>query len=147
MSERADRVVASILAINDRDVEATWTGDDSTTTVDVATGEVLRGPAAWYEYLREWYRGFPDGRVDIVNVIDAGQAVVVEFTGSGTHRGTYYGMTPTGRRCVDRLCNIYEFAGDRLVEIRSYWDQMSMLVQLDLLERPVRETAGATEVG
>lgn len=140
MGERAERVVASILAINDRDIGATWIGDDDTALEDVATGEIVRGDGSWFEYLREWYRGFPDGRVDVVHVIEGTDSVVVEFTGQGTHGGVYYGMQPTGRRCLDRLCNVYQYEGHRLRAIRSYWDQMSMLVQLGLLERPTRDT-------
>lgn len=139
MTKRADDVVASILAINGRDLDATWIGDDETTLEDVATGEVVGGKDAWTEYLREWYRGFPDGRVEVLNVVEGGSHVVVEFTGQGTHAGTYYGMAPTGRACLDRICNVYAFDGERLRTIRSYWDQMSMLVQLGLTERPRRE--------
>jgi steroid delta-isomerase-like uncharacterized protein len=140
VTERAARVMASLLAINERDLEATWIGDEDTTLEDVATGEILVGRAPWFEYLSEWYRGFPEGRVDIVSVMEGESHVVVEFTGQGVHDGVYYGMPPTGRHCVDRLCNVFEFDGSRLRTIRSYWDQMSMLVQLGLLERPERIT-------
>jgi len=139
LSLRAQRVVEAILAINDRTLERTWIGDGETTLFDMATGEVVTGPHDWYAYLQEWYRGFPDGRVDVVNVVDGGDHVAVEYTGTGTHLGTYYGMTPTGRRSLDRICQIYVFEGERLREMREYWDQMSMLVQLGLLERPTRE--------
>jgi predicted ester cyclase len=138
MTERAERVMASILAINERDLEATWIGDDDTTLEDVATGEIVAGRAPWFAYLSEWYRGFPGGRVDIVNVMESESHVVVEFTGQGVHDGVYYGMSPTGKHCLDRLCNVFEFEGPRLRTVRSYWDQMSMLVQLGLLERPER---------
>jgi steroid delta-isomerase-like uncharacterized protein len=140
VTERSERVVASILAINDRDLDGTWIGDDETTLEDVATGEVVRGKAPWIEYLQEWYQGFPDGHVEIVNVVEADSHVIAEFTGQGTHDGVYYGIEPTGKHCVDRLCNIFEYNGARLRTIRSYWDQMSMLVQLGLLERPSRTT-------
>jgi len=103
LSERAQRVVEAILAINDRTLERTWIGDGETTLFDMATGEVVTGPHDWYAYLQEWYRGFPDGRVDVVNVVDGGDHVAVEYTGTGTHLGTYYGMTPTGRRSTSRM--------------------------------------------
>jgi predicted ester cyclase len=139
MTGRSAEVVRSILAINERDLPATWIGDEETTWMDVATGEIVQGSEAWFEYLREWYRGFPDGRVEILNVIEGASEVVVEFTGQGTHAGSYYGMAATGRSCLDRLCNIYEFNGTRLQVVRSYWDQMSMLAQLGLVERPTRK--------
>ena len=63
MASRSDDVVASILAINDRDLDATWIGDDRTTLEEMGTGEVVGGKEEWIEYLQEWYRGFPDGRV------------------------------------------------------------------------------------
>jgi predicted ester cyclase len=140
VGSNADRAVRSILAINDRsDAGATWIGDDRTELHDVATGEVVTGPEEWFAYLREWYRGFPDGRVEVLNVVDGGDHVAVEYTGGGTHGGTYYGMEPTGRRCLDRICQVFEFEGERLRVMRMYWDQMSMLVQLGLLSRPERE--------
>ena len=41
-----------------------------------------------------WATGFPDGRVEIENVIEDGDKVVLEFTGRGTHTGPL--RTPMG---------------------------------------------------
>lgn len=56
--------------------------------VAVGTDDVFIGPEGWRRYNAMWADGFPDGRITINNIIAAGDSVVIEFTGRGTHTGT-----------------------------------------------------------
>ncbi len=55
----------------------------------MGSGEVLEGPAGSRIYSEMWADGFPDGQVTIDTIVADGNRVVVEFTGRGTHTGTF----------------------------------------------------------
>jgi predicted ester cyclase len=51
---------------------------------------------------------FPDFRMEIVELIAEGDSVAAHFRCSGTHRGEWRGVSPTGRRFTD-VDEIYLF--------------------------------------
>ena len=76
---------------------------DGTITV-MGSGEVLEGPAGSRIYSEMWSGGFPDGQVTIDTLVADGNRVVVEFTGRGTHTGTFttwIGVDPAHRPVGD----------------------------------------------
>lgn len=103
----------------------------------VGTGDVYTGPDGVRQYNEAWAAGFPDGRVTIDHVLEAGDTVVVEFTGRGTHTGTMVtsmGEIPaTGKSIVLKLCDLIEFRDGKCVHQRTYFDTGSMMAQLGLL--------------
>jgi predicted ester cyclase len=84
-----------------------------------------------------WADAFPDGRITIDHVHSAGDSVVVEFTGRGTHTGTLetsMGSIPaTGRSMTLHLCDVLQFSDGKVTMQRSYTDTGSMMAQLGLL--------------
>lgn len=105
--------------------------------VVVGTGDEFVGPEGARQYNQQWYDGFPDGRITVDNLIDAGDTVVVEFTGRGTHTGplaTSMGEIPaTGRSLTLKLCDVLTFRDGKIMEQRTYFDTGSMMAQLGLL--------------
>lgn len=105
--------------------------------VVVGTGDEFVGPEGSRRYNQQWYDGFPDGRVTIDNIVSAGDTVVVEFTGRGTHTGplaTSMGEIPaTGRSMTLTLCDVLEFKDGKVVAQRTYFDTGSMMAQLGLM--------------
>jgi predicted ester cyclase len=55
--------------------------------IDVPRGEIQRGPEGYRHDYERWRKAFPDGTVEITNVISEGDWVVVEYTNSGTNTG------------------------------------------------------------
>lgn len=106
--------------------------------VIVGSGETYRGPDGTRQYNKMWADGFPDGRVTVDRVISAGDTVVVEFTGRGTHTGdlvTGSGTIPaTGRSVTLHLCDVLQFRDDKLQSQRTYFDSGSLMAQLGLVE-------------
>jgi steroid delta-isomerase-like uncharacterized protein len=129
-------------AFNNRDWQAITdaTAPDGKITV-VGTGETFEGPEGFQRYNTTWVDGFPDGRVTIDHIYSAGDCVIVEFTGRGTHTGTLntpMGAIPaTGRSVTLQLCDVLEFSDDKVKEQRTYFDTGSLMAQLGL-------TAGQT---
>ena len=56
------------------------------------------GPEARSEVIRRYHQAFPDLRLDVDELIVAGDTVVVRATFRGTDLGGYVGRPPTGRR-------------------------------------------------
>jgi steroid delta-isomerase-like uncharacterized protein len=115
---------------------ADYTTDDSELVI-VGTGDVFKGREGALKYNQNWADGFPDGRITVDNMLTAGDTVLVEFTGHGTHTGTLrtsMGDIPaTGKSLTLHLCDVLEFRDGKIVRQRSYFDSGSMMAQLGLL--------------
>lgn len=66
-------------------------------------------------------------------MIVEGDKVVSRNTVTGTHRGEYQGLPPTGRRVTYNEIFIFRFADGRITEIRGVVDVLSQLRQLGAL--------------
>ena len=120
----------------DFDAERATLADDVVVTV-VGTGERLEGAADVVEAEKGWAVAFEDGTVEIDHVVVAGDTVVVEYTGRGTHTGplqTPDGEVPaTGRTGSLGFCDVITIRNGKIAEMRAYFDTMSLMVQLGLL--------------
>jgi steroid delta-isomerase-like uncharacterized protein len=99
----------------------------------VGTGQVFDGEEQVREYYATSRAAFPDQRNEIRTFRHADDAVVVEFDLLGTHLGNFVGFDPTGRSFRCRMVAIFEFAGDRIVCERIYFDAGTVLRQLGLV--------------
>jgi steroid delta-isomerase-like uncharacterized protein len=138
-----DTVRKFFQAINDKDPDtaASQVTDDSTFR-DLPSGRTYRGPDGVRENFQFWLGAFPDAQVEIVNIMEAGDKVVVEYKGRGTNTGpmlTEQGeMPPTGKSVTLEFCDVIEMKGDKMAGGRSYYDSGSLMRQLGLMP----ETAG-----
>jgi steroid delta-isomerase-like uncharacterized protein len=88
-------------------------------------------------FLLSLFAGFPDAQWAIEDQVTEEDKVVTRWTCSGTHTGTFLGISPTGRQlrisgiCIDRIL------GGKIVEEWEEWDTLGMMQQLALLPREV----------
>lgn len=61
---------------------------------------------------------------------------VIELTARGTHQGELEGVAPTGRTVQLVACNVIEVADGKIRREREYFDTMSLLTQLGVVEHP-----------
>jgi steroid delta-isomerase-like uncharacterized protein len=119
----------------DFDALADLMAPDGTITF-MGSGEVLTGPEGSRTYNEMWANGFPDGRVTIDTLAADGDRVVVEYTGRGTHTGTFVTsmgeIPPTGKSVTLKLCDVVEVTNGKVTAQRSYLDTGSMMAQLGL---------------
>jgi steroid delta-isomerase-like uncharacterized protein len=75
-------------------------------------------------------RAFPDLHVAVEEVIAEGDKVVCRNTVTGTQRGEYRGLPPTGKSVTYNEIFIVRFAGGRIAEIWGVVDVLSQMRQL-----------------
>jgi len=102
----------------------------------MATGEVWDGHSGVNTLLQENKRGFPDFQFHPESFHHASEAVVVEGRFTGTHKGNWRGLPPTGRKVDFRLIIVFMFEEDRMVCERTYFDIGTPLRQLGVARDP-----------
>jgi steroid delta-isomerase-like uncharacterized protein len=83
------------------------------------------------EWTEAWAKAFSDGRIINPKYIDAGDAVVTQFTVEGTNDGEFGSLPPTHRRISVAFCEVCQL--DKKGQVESggvYYDQYTLLTQL-----------------
>jgi steroid delta-isomerase-like uncharacterized protein len=132
-----DAAKAPILAYNDKDWDALRTHLLSSDFVydEVATGRKARG-ADVIPLWQGWAGAFPDSKATVDNALATDNAVILEVTWRGTHKGQL--QTPGGpidateNRIEIRACFVVEMSGDRIKQERHYFDMGTILQQLGI---------------
>jgi predicted ester cyclase len=88
------------------------------------TGEEQRGRASRLRV------AFPDAESTLEDILAEGDRVAYRLTIRGTHRGSYLGVAPTGRRVVVSFFAIVRIENGRLAEEWGGLDQVDLLRQL-----------------
>jgi steroid delta-isomerase-like uncharacterized protein len=91
------------------------------------------GAAALKQVMAILHRAFPDLRVTVEDLIEEGDKVVGRNSVTGTHRGEYMGLPPTGRPVSYNEIFIFRFVQGRVAEIWGVVDVLSQLKQLGVL--------------
>ncbi|MGH2887707.1 MAG: ester cyclase [Solirubrobacteraceae bacterium] len=97
---------------------------------EIAAGEFAQAAKRWVE---PFHSAFPDFEMEIVDLIAEGDSVVAHFRCSGTHRGEWLGLPPTGRR-FEQVDEIYIFAvrDGQLVSAVGVEDNLTRMRQLGI---------------
>jgi predicted ester cyclase len=74
---------------------------------------------------------FPDLNVTVDDIVAEGDKVVLRQTWSGTHRGEFMGIAPTGRKVSFGVIDILRVAGGKFVEHWGQMDGMGLMQQLN----------------
>lgn len=124
-------------AMNTCDLEFISQTIDALVAADATIRTPLPGDARGSEKLkRVWtvlLTGFPDLRLDVEDVIGEDDKVVARIVVTGTHRGEYMGLAPTGKRIAYDEIFIFRFADGRVVETWGVVDVLSQLKQLGVV--------------
>lgn len=88
--------------------------------------------AGFKEGIRQLYAAFPDFHAEIDDLVldpETGKAAI-RWSASGTHRGAFLDIAPTGRRIQFQGIEIIRLEGGRIAERWGEWDGLSLLAQL-----------------
>jgi steroid delta-isomerase-like uncharacterized protein len=126
-------------AFNRRDFEAmTKHYADSITWTDHAQGRTFGTPQEFKdEFLPVWVEAASDIRITGPRYLEADRTVVCTFTAVGTHDGPFGPFPATGKEFALPLCEMWHFdPNGQVVGGDLYYDQVSLLTQLDLMPQP-----------
>jgi steroid delta-isomerase-like uncharacterized protein len=79
---------------------------------------------------------FPDLTTTIEDIIVEDKKVVSRLRFSGTHRGEFGGIPPTGKKIDVQAIDIVAYRDGKLIEHWGVTDQMAMMQQLGVIEEP-----------
>lgn len=107
--------------------------------IEMSTGQSARGPDEIVMLLQRWRSAFPDLSATIKSSAVSGDKAFVELELSGTHSGTLeapFGHIPaSGRHGVVPAVVVATLQGDKIVELRNYFDVMTLLRQMGVAEQ------------
>ena len=92
--------------------------------------EPVQGPAGYLAIIGMMRGGFPDIQWTLEEMIAEGDKVAARFTMRGTHRGTFFGVPPTGKPIVVQAMNFYRLSSGQFVEERGQPDLLGLLQQI-----------------
>ncbi|MEV7954452.1 ester cyclase [Streptomyces sp. NPDC058316] len=121
-------------AVNSGDLEIISKAIDEFVAPDMLFHAPVPMDATGAEALRRVWevllRAFPDIHVAVEETIAEGDKVVSRNTVTGTHRGEYQGLPPTGKTVTYNEIFIFRFVAGRIAEIRGVVDVLAQLRQL-----------------
>jgi steroid delta-isomerase-like uncharacterized protein len=131
-------------AMNSNDAEIISKTIDELVEPDVLNRTPLPIAATGAQGLKEVFarllRAYPDLHITIEDLIEEGDKVVSRNTVTGTHRGEYMGIPPTGNSVTYNEIFIARFAGGRIAETWGVVDVFSQMKQLGVI--PTSEAPG-----
>ena len=80
------------------------------------------GPRGFAELVQAVRAALPDINATIKNVIADGDYVAMWNTATATHRGTLFGMPPSGKRISMKDFHFFRFSNGKIVE---HWNSVS----------------------
>lgn len=89
-----------------------------------------RGPHEMKEHISGWLMSFPDLRFSIEQMIAESDRVVTQLVMEGTHRGTWMGIPPTGKRLQIRMITIHRIANGKIAEDWVLVESLGLFQQL-----------------
>lgn len=100
---------------------------------DPNTLEMGDGPDGYRKVFKMYTHAFPDSRLTIDDLIDAGDKVIHRWTATGTHKGDLGGIAPTNRRIEVTGVTIYRFAEGKIAEQWVNWNALGLLQQMGVV--------------
>ena len=104
----------------------------------MATGEEHRGKDAVAAFYGGLFEAVPDATFDLLNVYVSEEGVVEESVLRGTHRGTWLGVEPSGRKIELPLTIVFPMKNGAILGERLYFDAATLMRQLGASARPMK---------
>jgi predicted ester cyclase len=103
-------------------------------TVHGAGGQTVgMGPDGLIDLIRTWRTAFPDGRMEIDDLIVEGDTVAIRNTWHGTQEADFYGIPPSGKRVSVTSVGIDRVTDGLVSEGWGELDMVGMMQQLGAL--------------
>ena len=94
------------------------------------------GPEGFKQFVTMFRSAFPDLHVTIEDLIAEGDKLVAQVSTTGTHKGEFMGIAPTGKQIEMGEVHILRMASGKMVEHWGIEDQLGMMMQLGVVPPP-----------
>jgi steroid delta-isomerase-like uncharacterized protein len=89
----------------------------------IKVNDIPMAPTAVAAQFAPLFSAFPDWHWEIRNLVVDGDYIAAHFTVTGTHRGAFQGVGPTGRRVITSEFTFYRLENGKFAEV---WDHAEM---------------------
>ena len=125
-----------IQAFNERD----WATEAGCRTPDYV-GYVPGAPApldaaGWAAFMGAFTTAFPDAQISVDGSIEERDMVASRWTITGTHRGDFQGVPPTGRQVTMAGIDISRVVDGKIAEHWAQFDVIGVLQQIGAIPAP-----------
>ncbi|MFB3788564.1 MAG: ester cyclase [bacterium] len=92
----------------------------------------------WQAYWTAVFNGFPDFSVTDGVKLAAGNILVMEHMITGTHKGVWNGIPPSGKNYPSLFphLDVYEFEGTKIKKVTTYGDMQGLMITLGVMPAP-----------
>jgi len=77
----------------------------------------FRGLETYKQHLTMFFKSFPDSHETIEDIIAEGDKVWAHIKGTGTHKGEFRGLAPTGKKITWEAVSIWRIVDGKIVEM------------------------------
>ncbi len=94
------------------------------------------GPAGTKAKLGAFLEAFPDIHFTFENEVYQGDKLAGRGYFTGTHKGTFNGIPPTGKQVKVPFMDLWRFENGKVVEYWGQPDRLSLMMQLGVIPQP-----------
>ena len=102
---------------------------------EVGSQRRLQGADQFVEAYQGWKLAGPDCKGTISNALASGNTVVIEVHWTGTQTGPLGAIPPSGKPWSVRGAQVVALDGNRIKELRQYFDMTTILQQIGAVPR------------
>jgi len=94
----------------------------------------FRGLENYKQHLTIYFKAFPDSHETIEDIVAEGDKVCIRIKGTGTNKGEYLGLAPTGKKVTWEANTIYRISDGKIAEMWAFSDELNFSKQLGIIE-------------
>lgn len=97
----------------------------------------MQGLKAFENVITAWRTAFPDIHHDVDEIISTSDKVIVRWHGSGTHKGIFMGLVPTGHKMSYSGITIFNVKNDKFTDAWVHADMLNIMKDLKVFSDKV----------
>lgn len=101
-------------------------------------GAEFRGVAELKRFVASLRDAFPDLQMTVEDQVAEGDRVVTRWSARGTHKGSFFGIAPTGKIGTMTGIEIDQFVDDKVAECWTSTDYLGLMQQLGASPQPAQ---------
>ena len=130
-----------MMAFNSHDLDKFISFYDNNCTVeDIGVGRTIHGAQELKKGWGEFFKGFPDAKMEFKNAVQSGDWMASEWVMTGTHTGELKGegnmptMAPTNKKVNVKGASFIQIRNNKIVQETDYWNAATFIMQLGMMQ-------------